>query len=90
MKRKTAVPRNRRPLLAAFLALPLILSACGGDEGEEAFAAEEGALQIYSSQHRNVTEAWAEAFTKATGIKTQVREGQDSSMGHMIVEEGKA
>lgn len=91
MKRKTHVPQNRRPLLAALLALPLGLSACGaGDTAEEAFEAQPGALQIYSSQHRNVTEAWAEAFTKETGIETQVREGQDSSMGHMIVQEGEA
>lgn len=80
---------RRTPLLAALVALPLVLAACGGT-GEASFAAEPGALQIYSSQHRNVTEAWAEAFTAETGIETQVREGQDASMGHMIVEEGDA
>lgn len=80
---------NRRPLLAALLALPLALSACGG-AGDQPFEAKPGALQIYSSQHRNLTQAWAEAFTKETGIETQVREGQDSSMGQMIVEEGEA
>jgi iron(III) transport system substrate-binding protein len=90
MKRNHLVPRHRRPPLAALLALPLALSACGGGAAEESFDAEAGALQIYSSQHRNVTQAWAEAFTAATGIETQVREGQDSSMGHMIVEEGDA
>jgi len=84
------VSLNRRPLLAALLALPLALSACaGGGTGEQEFKAEPDALQIYSSQHRDVTQAWAEAFTEATGIETQVREGQDSSMGHMIVEEGE-
>jgi iron(III) transport system substrate-binding protein len=89
MKRKDLVSLTRRPLLAALLALPLALAACGS-EGKESFEADPGALQIYSSQHRNVTEAWAEGFTKATGIETQVREGQDSSMGHMIVQEGDA
>jgi iron(III) transport system substrate-binding protein len=95
-KRKTPVRRHRRltALLTFPLALPLVLSACGtasdAAEEEEAFEAKPGALQIYSSQHRNVTEAWAEAFTEKTGIETQVREGQDSSMGHMIVEEGEA
>ncbi|WP_043498444.1 extracellular solute-binding protein [Georgenia sp. SUBG003] len=75
--------------MAALLTLPLALSACAGSDAEDEFDAQPGALQVYSSQHRNVTEAWAEAFTAATGIETQVREGQDSSMGHMIVEEGE-
>jgi iron(III) transport system substrate-binding protein len=84
---------QRRHLAAALLtlALPLALAACGGGgSGEDAFEADPDALQVYSSQHRNVTEAWAQAFTEETGIKTQVREGQDASMGHMIVEEGDA
>lgn len=86
------MPLNRRPLVAALLALPLGLTACaanGQGDGDQPFTAEAGALQIYSSQHRDVTQAWAEDFTRATGIETQIREGQDSSMGHMIVEEGE-
>ena len=86
---KAPVPVNHRALLACLLAAPLALSACGGD-AEAGFEPDPEALQIYSSQHRDVTEAWAEAFTEQTGIETQVREGQDSSMGHMIVEEGEA
>src|SRR3712207_457852 len=82
------VPLNRRTLLGCLLAAPLALSACSAEEA--GFAADPDALQVYSSQHRNVTEAWAEAFTEQTGIEVQVREGQDSSMGHMIVEEGEA
>ncbi|MFC8796655.1 iron ABC transporter substrate-binding protein [Promicromonospora sp. NPDC057138] len=87
---------HRRHLGAAALltlALPLALAACGGGSGgsgEEPFEADPDALQIYSSQHRDLTDAWAQAFTEETGIKTQVREGQDASMGHMIVEEGDA
>lgn len=90
MTRKIAMPKNRRPLLALLLALPLALSACASGGDEEAYAPEAGTLQIYSAQHINVTEAVAEAFTEETGIPTQVRDGQDSSMGHMIVQEGDA
>ncbi|AXH96559.1 extracellular solute-binding protein [Ornithinimicrobium avium] len=78
---------SRRTLIAALLASPVVLSACSGDEK---YVPDPEALQIYSSQHQNVTEAWARAFTDATGIKTQVRSGTDSSMGHMIVQEGDA
>lgn len=86
--------RLRRSLSAALLApvLALALTACsaGGAPSEEPFVAQPGVLQIYSSQHRNVTEAWASGFTAKTGIRTQVRDGQDSSMGQMIVAEGTA
>jgi iron(III) transport system substrate-binding protein len=47
------------------------------------------ALQVYSAQHQNVTTAWADAFTAATGIKVQIRKGTDSSMGHQLVAEGR-
>ena len=78
---------SRRSLLAGLLVVPLGLSACSGDEE---YVPDPEALQIYSSQHKEITEAWAEAFTEETGVETQVRRGQDSSMGHMIVEEGDA
>ncbi len=78
---------SRRTLLAALLASPVVVSACSRDEK---YVPDPEALQIYSSQHQNVTEAWAKAFTDATGIRTQVRSGTDSSMGHMIVQEGDA
>ncbi|GEO33850.1 iron ABC transporter substrate-binding protein [Cellulomonas aerilata] len=81
---------KRRTPLAVLLLTPLAVSACSGGSAEAGFEPEPDALQVYSSQHRNVTEAWAEAFTEETGIPTQVREGQDSSMGQMIVEEGDA
>ena len=78
---------TRRTLLAGLLAAPVVLSACS--RGEE-YVPDPEKLQIYSSQHQNVTEAWAKAFTDATGIQTQVRAGKDSSMGHQIVQEGDA
>ena len=80
---------NRRSFLTAVvLTGSLALTACGSSEDGEAYTPDPEALQIYSSQHDNVTKAWADAFTKKTGIKTQVRQGKDASMGHQIVEEG--
>ena len=82
------MPRHRRPLLASLLALPLLVGGCSAVTAED--APREGALQIYSAQHIETTEALAAAFTEETGVPTQVRDGQDSSMGRMIVEEGDA
>ena len=79
---------SRRALLAGLAASPFVLSACG--RGEEEFVADPEALIIYSSQHQNVTEAWAKAFGESSGLKVQVRAGRDSSMGHQIVQEGDA
>lgn len=78
---------SRRLLIAALVASPLGLTACAADNPDE-FVADPEALVIYSSQHEDVTNAWAEAFTEETGIETQVRRGGDSSMGHQIVAEG--
>ncbi|MEV0283744.1 iron ABC transporter substrate-binding protein [Kribbella sp. NPDC050820] len=60
----------------------------GKEGGAEAYVADPGSLQVYSAQHQNLTTAWAEAFTAATGIKVQIRKGADSSMGHQLVAEG--
>lgn len=77
---------TRRTLMVSALgASVLALAACGGSDGP---ATDPDALQIYSSQHDNLTKAWADGFTAKTGIKTQVRPGKDSSMGHQIVQEG--
>lgn len=79
---------SRRLLLSSLVLAPFAVSACGADpEGD--FVEDREALLIYSSQHKNVTEAWAQAFTDKTGVKTQVRPGTDSSMGHQIVQEGE-
>jgi iron(III) transport system substrate-binding protein len=55
---------------------------------EDAYVADPKALQVYSAQHQDLTNAWAEAFTEATGVKVQIRQGADASMGHQLVAEG--
>jgi iron(III) transport system substrate-binding protein len=51
--------------------------------------ADDG-LVVYNAQHEGLTKAWVEGFTKDTGIKVTLRNGDDSEMANQIVQEGKA
>jgi iron(III) transport system substrate-binding protein len=64
--------------------------------GSSAAAAEEpeligtgsGGLVIYNAQHEDLTQAWAEEFTKETGIKIEMRNGSDNELANQLVAEG--
>ncbi|GAB2652946.1 iron ABC transporter substrate-binding protein [Kribbella swartbergensis] len=79
---------RRRTFLTGLGALGTMSLVGCGSKSENGYVADPGALQVYSAQHENLTKAWAEAFTAATGIKVQIRKGNDASMGHQIVAEG--
>ena len=81
--------RRRTALLALATTATLALAACGGDGSLEAGKnLDPDKLTIYSAQHENLTQAWAEKFKEDTGIDVQIRYGNDSSMGNQIVQEG--
>jgi iron(III) transport system substrate-binding protein len=81
---------RRRTFLTGLGALGTIGLVGCGSKSEDKYVADPGSLQVYSSQHENLTKAWVEAFTAATGIKVQIRKGSDASMGHQIVAEGSS
>ena len=47
-------------------------------------------IVVYNAQHESLTNAWVEAFTKETGIKVVVRNGEDPEFANQIVAEGAA
>lgn len=47
-------------------------------------------IVVYNAQHASLTKAWAEAFTRETGIKVTLRDGGDTELGNQIVQEGAA
>ena len=49
-----------------------------------------GSITVYNAQHESLTQAWADAFTAATGVTVTLRNGSDSELGNQIVEEGAA
>jgi iron(III) transport system substrate-binding protein len=80
----------RRFFLAALGVASMVgLAACGGSGTLEAGKdLDPDKLTIYSAQHENLTQAWAEKFKEDSGIDVQIRYGNDSSMGNQIVQEG--
>jgi len=49
-----------------------------------------GGIVVYNAQHTTLTQAWADGFTKETGIKVTLRNGGDTELGNQIVQEGAA
>lgn len=47
-------------------------------------------IVVYNAQHESLTKAWADGFTKETGIKVTIRKGGDTELGNQIVQEGAA
>ncbi|MGA8256544.1 MAG: iron ABC transporter substrate-binding protein [Nocardioides sp.] len=75
--------RILRPLaLVLPLALPLMLTACGGDDGPS--------IVVYNAQHEQLIEELAPAFTEETGIEVELRNGKDLELAAQLVAEGDA
>ncbi len=47
-----------------------------------------GGIVVYNAQHEDLTQAWAEEFTKETGIAVQLRNGGDNELANQLVAEG--
>jgi iron(III) transport system substrate-binding protein len=53
-------------------------------------ATPSGAITVYNAQHEELTQAWADEFTKETGVTVTLRNGDDSELGNQLVQEGSA
>ncbi len=71
--------------VCAFAALALAAIPLAGAVAAD--GPSEGIL-VYNAQHASLTQAWADAFTKETGIKVTLRQGSDTELGNQIVQEG--
>src|SRR6187399_2108066 len=47
-------------------------------------------ITVYNAQHESLTQAWADAFTRQSGIAVVLRNGDDSELGNQIIAEGAA
>ena len=46
-------------------------------------------ITVYNAQHASLAKEWVKAFTKETGIKVVLRNGEDSEFANQIVAEGE-
>ncbi|HYP63416.1 MAG TPA: extracellular solute-binding protein, partial [Acidocella sp.] len=66
----------------------LSMAALGLAMGLSAAQAQTNSLTVYSAQHPQVDAMLAAAFTKETGIKVQLHEGEGPDVANQIVQEG--
>ncbi len=76
-------------LLAASAALMAVPVSSMAQPAPAVTPTAEG-IVVYNAQHASLSKAWAEAFTKETGIKVTLRNGGDTELGNQLVQEGKA
>jgi iron(III) transport system substrate-binding protein len=78
--------RGKPSLLAVALALAaLTLGACGSSTGSGG-----ATITLYNGQHEQTTAALVAAFEKQTGIKVDVRTGDEAELGDQIMQEGSS
>ena len=89
--------RPRRHALLAALVLPA-LAACGSGSNDAApssagapgsASAPSGTITVYNAQHESLTKEWVTGFTKATGVKVVLRNGDDTEMANQLAAEDK-
>jgi iron(III) transport system substrate-binding protein len=78
--------RGKPPLLALVLALTtLTLGACGSTS-----ASGGNTITLYNGQHEQTTAALVAAFERQTGIRVEVRTGDEAELGNQILQEGSS
>ncbi|WFR95304.1 iron ABC transporter substrate-binding protein [Rhizobium tumorigenes] len=73
-----------------FAGLTLVCATAAGPLAVSLAHAQDDGIVVYNAQHETLTQAWAEGFTKDTGIKVTVRNGSDMQFANQIIEEGAA
>ncbi|NMM22149.1 MAG: iron ABC transporter substrate-binding protein [Phycicoccus sp.] len=78
---------------AGLVAVVLGVAACGTSDGATdpgSGAGDKATLTLYNAQHEDLMKLMVADFTKATGIKVNMRNGEDFELGNQLVQEGSA
>ncbi|MHB1474128.1 MAG: iron ABC transporter substrate-binding protein [Dermatophilaceae bacterium] len=62
----------------------------GGSGGSGKGSGDKATLTLYNAQHEDLMKLMVADFTKATGIKVNMRNGEDFELGNQLVQEGTA
>lgn len=83
---------GRRAAVAGALALSLLVGACGSsdDSATNEEVNSNTTLTLYNAQHEDLMQALVDGFTKETGIKVEMRNGEDFELANQIIQEGDA
>ncbi|NRI69165.1 iron ABC transporter substrate-binding protein [Rhodococcus sp. MS16] len=83
---------GRISMIAAAMATVLAVAGCSSSNSDKATessaAGTPESITVYNAQHESLTQEWADAFTKETGIKVEMRQGSDTELGNQLVAEG--
>jgi iron(III) transport system substrate-binding protein len=67
-----------------------ILATTYAHAQDQAGTRSADSIVVYNAQHENLTQAWADGFTRQTGTRVVLRNGGDTELGNQIVQEGAA
>lgn len=79
-------------LVASVSAAAVSLAGCGGSGSEPASSASLAgqSITLYSGQHQQTVDALVKDFEQRTGVKVQVRSGDEAELANQILQEGAA
>ena len=69
-------------------AAPSSPASAASTSADELVGTGTGGIVVYNAQHEDLTQAWADEFTKETGIAVEMRNGSDNELANQIVAEG--
>jgi iron(III) transport system substrate-binding protein len=79
-----------RSIASLLLAAALLAAPAAALAQTAPAAAGAQSILVYNAQHPNLTQAWADGFSRESGVKVILRNGGDTELGNQIVQEGAA